>query len=75
MITLTDEERRLITAILGRLRNLPHEEQEKLLGTCGVPIMYRLERKLHYYPYWSKHGIRFEDMTEDDYVDAYLEMA
>ena len=71
---LTSEEMKLVKAILTAFSELPYAQQEKMLGNMGVAMAYRLERKMHYYPYWSKHGIAFEDMTEDDYVDAYLEL-
>lgn len=74
-VTLNEDERLTVTALLSAFVHLPHDEQQRMLGSIGVPKAYRLERKLYYYYYWSKHGIRFEDMTENDYVDAYLERA
>ena len=71
---MTEEELKLVYALLQSFSELPYGEQLKMLGSIGVTMAYKLERKMHYYPYCQSHGIRFEDMTEDDYVNAYLEM-
>lgn len=72
-ITLTDEEGRMVKAVLGELRRMSRAELDRIgLGSITEELAWKLESKLTYLPYCKEHGIRYEDMTEDDFIDEYL---
>lgn len=48
-------------------------ELYRFMGSETIKDMKALQQKLHYYDYCMAHGIAYEDMTEDDFIQAYEE--
>ena len=73
-IALTDEEGRMVKAVLSKLRRMSSAELDRIgLGSITEGLAWKLESKLHYLPYCKEHGINYEEMTEDDFVNEWLE--
>ena len=72
-VNLTENEKRTVLAVFDSLVKLDYGELNKFLGSITIMEMQSLYYKLHYEPYCIRHNIRYEDMTDDDFVDAYLE--
>ena len=43
------------------------------MGSETIKDMKALQQKLYYYDYCKEHGIAYEDMTEDDFMQEYEE--
>lgn len=73
-MTFTDREVRTIKAVLNDLvLNFSDDQLHKFIGSETIKEMKTLERKLHYADYCERHGIAYEDMTEEDQMYAYEE--
>jgi len=73
-MTLTKEEQAVVQAVFGELIIMGDRELNKFLGSITIKEMKNIYSKLHYAPYCERHGIRYEDMTDEDFEDAYFEM-
>ncbi len=71
-MTLTLEEKRTVRAVFGELLRKPYGELNSYLGSVTIKEMRRLYSKLSYEDYCEERGIRYEDMTEEDFIDAHL---
>lgn len=71
-MTLTHEEKMTVLAVFGELLRKPDRELNTFLGSMTIEEMHKLYGKLHYEDYCEEHGIKYEDMTEEDFIDAYL---
>lgn len=71
-MTLTEIEKRVVRAVFGALLIKRESELETFLGTETIKEMREIYRKLHYEKYCERRGITFEEMTEDDFIDAFL---
>lgn len=69
----TEQEQRTILAVLDGVLQLPYREQNKIIGSLTIEDASRLYSKMKYTPYCERHGIAYEDMTEEDFEDAYRE--
>ena len=49
------------------------KELNKFLGSTTIVEMMTLANKMRYAEYYERHGIAYEDMTDEDFVDAALE--
>ena len=49
------------------------KELNKFLGSTTIVEMMTLANKMRYAEYCERHGIAYEDMTDEDFVDAALE--
>lgn len=70
---MTDNEKRTVLAVFGELLKKPYDELNTFLGSLTIEEMQRLYHRLKYEPYCDRHGIKYEDMTEDDFIQAYDE--
>lgn len=73
MYQFTEREANTVLAVFGSLIRKSDRELNTFLGSETMREMKRLYWKLHYNPYCEKYGIRYEDMTEDDFIDAWEE--
>lgn len=69
-MTLTENEKRTVKAVFRELLNRPYNEINKYLGSSTIMEMYRLYNKLKHEQYCEDRGISYEDMTEDDFIQA-----
>lgn len=72
-MTFTDKEQRTIFAVVSALAHLPWKEQNKIIGSATITELSMLYSKIKFAPYCERHGIRYEDMTDSDFEDAYRE--
>ena len=76
---MTKEEKGIVMAVFGTLLH-EHTWNELnaepfCLGSLTIDGMAELYKKLKYEDYCKEHGIRYEDMTESDYMDYAEEEA
>ena len=71
----TADEKRTIKAVFGELLKKPYSEINTFLGSLTIEEMQKLYSKLRYEQYCDERGIKFEDMTEDDFISAEEEKA
>lgn len=72
-MTLTVNEKRTVLAVFDELVRLPYSELNKHFGSETITEMQKLYSKLYYEGYCERHGVKYEDMTDDDYINAYME--
>lgn len=71
---LTYKEVRTLKAVLYDLvTTFQDYELNRFMGSETIKDMKALQQKLHYYDYCQEHGITYEDMTEDDFIQEYEE--
>lgn len=70
---LSNEEKRTVLAVFDSLLHKPTDELHKFLGSFTIQEMQKLYQKIRYDDYCKSRGIAYEDMTEEDFVDAYLQ--
>ena len=70
---MTQEDKNVVKAVFGELLRKPYNELNTFLGSYTIAEMGRVYSKLHHEPYCERHGIKFEDMTEDDFMLEYEE--
>ena len=69
---LTENEKRTVLAVFGELLKKPYGELNEFLGSLTIQEMQKLYYKLKYDDYCQEHGIAYENMTEEDFIDANL---
>lgn len=74
-MNLTPKEKRTVKAVFAELMKKPYSELNRFLGSITVDEMRTLYLKLRYEKYCDDHDIRFEDMTEIDFLYADDEMS
>lgn len=74
-MTLTVNEKRTVLAVFGELNKKRYSELNTFLGSETIREMQTLYQKLRYEEYCERHGITYEEMAEDDFIDAALEEA
>ena len=72
---LTENEKRTVRAAFIELLENPYSEINCFLGSLTIEEMQRLYSKLRYEHYCDERGIKYEDMTEDDFISAEEELA
>lgn len=72
---LSANEKRTVKAVFGELLKKPYSELNCFLGSLTIEEMQKLYSKLRYEQYCDYRGIKYEDMTEDDFISAEEEMA
>ena len=72
-MTLTADEKRTVFAVFTAIQEMPYKQLNSILGSVTIQEMQNLTSKLRYENYCDRHGIKYEDMTEDDFIDAYFE--
>lgn len=73
MVTLTKAEKRTVQAVFSEMLKLPHAKLNSIVGSVTIEEMRKLYSKLYYEDFCERHGMKYEDMTEDDFVQAWLE--
>lgn len=73
-MTLTDREVKTLKATLYDLvTTFSDKELNKFMGSETIKEMKALQQKLYYNDYCEEHGIAYEEMTEDDFMNEYEE--
>ena len=72
-MVFTEKEQNTVLAVFSSLVCKSDRELNTFLGSITIGEMKRLYWKLHYEPYCENHGIKYEDMTEEDFIDAWEE--
>lgn len=71
-VTLTDEEAKVLRAILGELtRN--QNDLRNMVGSQYVGTAVGMQFVLSHMDYTRRHGVKAEDMDEGDYEQEYNE--
>ena len=70
---MTDQEKRTVCAVFHELLKKPYAELNTFLGSLTIEEMQRLYGKLKYEDYCKAHEIAYEEMTWDDFIQAYEE--
>lgn len=71
---LTNKEIKTLTAVLYDLTTTFQDyELNRFIGSETIKEMKALQQKLYYSDYCKEHGIAYEDMTEDDFMQEYEE--
>lgn len=70
-MTLTKKEKRVVLAVFGELNKKRDAELNMYLGSETIKEMRTLYNKLRYEEYCERRGITYEEMTEEDFIDAY----
>ena len=70
---MTDLEKRTVRAVFHELLKKPYAELNTFLGSITIEEMQKLYSKLKYEGYCKDHEITYEEMTEDDFIQAYEE--
>lgn len=65
------DEKRVVLAVFDALCHQSDRHLNTFLGSETIREMHKLYGKLLYEDYCKNRGIRYEDMTEDDFIDAY----
>lgn len=74
-MTLTANEKRTVLAVFEELNKKRYSELNTFLGSITIKEMQALYQKLRYEGYCERHGITYEEMTDDDFIDAAMEDA
>lgn len=74
-MTLTADEMRTVEAVFGELGRIPYSKLNTFLGSETIREMCTIYQKLRYEKYCERNGITYEEMEEDDFINAYLEEA
>ena len=72
---LTANEKRTVKGVFGELLKKPYSELNCFIGSITIKEMQKLYLKLRYEQYCDARGIKYEDMTEDDFISAEEDMA
>ena len=71
---LTDAELQTVQAVFNDcLMRFTSSELNTFIGSETIQNMQKLHRKLSHRDYCERHNIRFEDMTDEDFMQAYFE--
>ena len=76
---MTGKEKAIVMAVFGTLIE-EHDFTELnaapfQFGSITIEEMTNLYYKLKYEDFCTRHGIKYEEMTDEDYVDYALEQA
>ena len=70
-MTLSEKEKRVVLGVFGELMGRKYSELGTFLGSETIKEIQTLYSKLRHEEYCKRRGITYEEMTEDDFVDAY----
>lgn len=70
-MTLTKKEKRVVLAVFSALLGRKYHELDTFLGSETINEMQVLYSKLRHEEYCERRGITYEEMTEEDFIDAY----
>lgn len=69
----TRDDERLIEGVFGELLRMPYSKLNTILGSLTIQEVQNLHSRLHYNYYCERHGVKYEEMTDEDYIRAYEE--
>lgn len=69
----TNDEERLVFVVLDELMKMGYKKLNTVFGTLTIEDIQVLHSKLHYNDYCERHGVKYEEMTDEDYIRAYEE--
>lgn len=69
----TRDELKTIEYVMGEVLANKNGRLHYEYGNMTIELMQKIHSKLHYMDYCERHGIKYEDMTEDDFMRAYEE--
>lgn len=72
-MTFTEREINVIAAVMLELSRMHDDDLNRIIGSETIKDVHKLSSKLYHREYCDKHGIRFEDMTDADFEQAYFE--
>lgn len=67
------DEERLVFVVLDELMKMGYKKLNSFFGTLTIEDIQLLHSKLHYNDYCERHGVKYEEMTDEDYIRAYEE--
>ena len=70
-MTLTKKEKKVVLAVFDELNKKRDAELNMYLGSETIKEMPTLYNKLRHEEYCERRGIAYEEMTEEDFIDAY----
>ncbi len=73
MYNFNEKETRTVLAVFDSLFYMDEHAVNEFLGSVTIAEMKELYLKMKYAPFCEKHGIRYEDMTDDDFIAAWEE--
>lgn len=71
---LTEQEMTICKGILFELLTMPTVELHKQFGSMTIKDMQSIYSKLRYRNWCNQHNIKYEDMTDSDYLNAEEDM-
>ena len=72
-MNLTEAEVRTVLAVFSDCLQLKYSELNRFIGSEAIKDMQKLRSKIKHRGYCKCYNIRFEDMTDEDFEQAYLE--
>lgn len=72
-MTFTEREQNVVMGVFGELLRREYNNLNTFLGSETIKEMSKIYSKLRHEPYCEKYGIKYEDMTEDDFIREYEE--
>ena len=70
---LTEEELKTIECALSVLAGMKTNDLRNLCGSILMKDILELEGKFRYRDYCERHGVKFEELTDDDFMREYYE--
>lgn len=64
----------VIYSVFGELSNLTNSELRRLFGSDGAIEVVKLAGELRYYDYCKRNGIKYSEMTAEDFERAYFDV-
>lgn len=74
-MTLSERELQTVQAVFNDcLMRFTDDDLHTFIGSETLKDMKNLYSKIRYRDYCERHNIKFEDMTEEDFMRAYFDM-
>ena len=69
----TERQQKVVLAVFDELLRKPSGSLHTMFGSETIKEMSEIAFQLRHEPYCNRHGIKVEDMTEDDFILEYEE--
>lgn len=70
---MTAHEKNVVMAVFSTLLEMGYSELNTFMGSITIKEMSDLYHRLKYEDYCQKHGLTYEEMTENDFCQAFEE--
>ena len=70
---LTNNELKVIEAVFEDILRNENGDIHQRFGSLTIEAIQNIHSKIHYNEYCERHGISYEEMTDEDYEEAYSE--